>query len=54
MDYMEILPGVRVTKDRCLLIDNGPTVVLGDLHLGYERALEEEGIDTERLLRRRK
>ena len=44
MDYMEILPGVRVTKDRCLLIDDGPTVVLGDLHLGYERALEEEGM----------
>ncbi len=44
MDSIEILPGVRVTKERCLLIDDGPTVVLGDLHLGYERALEEEGM----------
>lgn len=41
---MEIMPGVRVTKDRCLVLDDGPTVVLGDLHLGYEKALEEEGV----------
>ena len=44
MESMEILPGVRVTSDRCLVLDDGPTVVLGDLHLGYERALEEEGM----------
>jgi len=40
----EILPGVRVTNDRCLILDDGPTAVLGDLHLGYESALEEEGM----------
>ncbi len=44
MDSYEILPGVRVTKERCLVLDDGPTVVIGDLHLGYERALEEEGM----------
>ena len=44
MESMEILPGVRVTSDRCLVLDDGPTVVLGDLHLGYEKALEEEGM----------
>ena len=44
MDSMEILPGVRVTSHRCLVLDDGPTVVLGDLHLGYEKALEEEGM----------
>jgi len=44
MQSFEILPGVRVTNDRCLLLDDGPTVVLGDLHLGYESALEEEGL----------
>lgn len=49
MDSMEILPGVRVTSDRCLVLDDGPTVVLGDLHLGYERALEEEGMYIPRL-----
>lgn len=44
MDSLEIMPGVRVTADRCLVLDDGPTVVLGDLHLGYEKALEEEGM----------
>ncbi|WII07217.1 metallophosphoesterase [Methanomassiliicoccales archaeon LGM-RCC1] len=44
MRAKEILPGVRITSDRCLVLDEGPTVVLGDLHLGYERALEQEGM----------
>ena len=44
MDSLEIIPGVRVTEERCLLLDDGPTVVLGDLHLGYEKALEEDGM----------
>lgn len=44
MRSLEILPGVRITSDRCLILDEGPTVVLGDLHLGYERALEQEGM----------
>lgn len=44
MRSYEILPGVRVTNDRCLILDDGPTAVLGDLHLGYESALEEEGM----------
>lgn len=44
MDTLEVLPGVSVTTDRCLVLDEGPTVVLGDLHLGYEKALEEEGM----------
>lgn len=35
---------MRITSDRCLILDDGPTVVLGDLHLGYERALEMEGM----------
>ena len=44
MREKEILPGVRISSDRCLILDEGPTVVLGDLHLGYERALEQEGL----------
>jgi len=44
MRSYEILPGVKVTNDRCLILDEGPTAVLGDLHLGYESALEEEGM----------
>lgn len=45
MDSVSILPGVRITNDRCLILeDDGPTAVLGDLHLGYEKAMEEEGM----------
>lgn len=44
MKYKKILPGVCITSDRCLVLEEGPTVVLGDLHLGYERALEQEGV----------
>ena len=44
MRYKDILPGIRITSDRCLVMDEGPTVVLGDLHLGYESALEQEGM----------
>lgn len=44
MRCVEIIPGVKITSDRCLILDDGPTVVLGDLHLGYERALEHEGM----------
>lgn len=44
MRAKEILPGVTITNDRCLVLSDGPTVVLGDLHLGYERALEQEGM----------
>jgi hypothetical protein len=42
VDSIEILPGVRVSNSRCLIL--GDTVVVGDLHLGYERALESEGL----------
>ncbi len=41
---LEIAPGVTITNDRCLLLKDGPTAVLGDLHLGYESALESEGM----------
>jgi putative SbcD/Mre11-related phosphoesterase len=41
---MEIMPGVTASNERCLIMDGGSTVVIGDLHLGYERALEREGI----------
>ena len=44
MDSIEIMPGVRASNDRCLVLDDGPTVIIGDLHLGYEKALEGEGI----------
>lgn len=47
MESLEILPGVKVTNDLCLLVDG--TVVLGDLHIGYEKALEGEGVHLPRI-----
>jgi len=44
MRTKEILPGVTIANERCLILSEGPTVVIGDLHLGYERALEQEGM----------
>ena len=44
MDSMEIEPGVRVTNERCLILEKERTLVIGDLHLGYEKALEDDGI----------
>ena len=41
---IRVMPGVTITNDRCLILDEGPTAVIGDLHLGYESALEEEGM----------
>ena len=44
MHSVEIEPGIRVTDERCLVFDDERTVVIGDLHLGYEKALEEDGM----------
>ncbi|MGI6472210.1 MAG: metallophosphoesterase [Candidatus Methanomethylophilaceae archaeon] len=44
MRTLEILPDVLVTSDRCLLLEGGRTAVIGDLHLGYETSLEDEGM----------
>jgi putative SbcD/Mre11-related phosphoesterase len=44
MRSLEIMPGVEITSDRCAILSDGPTAVLGDLHLGYESALEGEGM----------
>ncbi|AGI47466.1 putative phosphoesterase, SbcD/Mre11-related protein [Thermoplasmatales archaeon BRNA1] len=41
---LRVLPGVTITNDRCLVLDDGPTAVIGDLHLGYESALEADGM----------
>jgi metallophosphoesterase superfamily enzyme len=40
MRTLEVLPDVKITSDRCVLLDNGRTAVIGDLHLGFEKALE--------------
>ena len=40
---LRVMDGITITNDRCLILDDGPTAVIGDLHLGYESALEDEG-----------
>ena len=44
MDSVEIEPGLRVTNDRCIVFDKEGVLVIGDLQLGYEKALEDEGM----------
>lgn len=44
MDSVEVEPGLRVTNDRCIIFDEERVLVIGDLHLGYEKALEDEGM----------
>lgn len=42
MERMEIAPGILISTDRCLFMDG--ILVIADLHIGYESALENEGI----------
>lgn len=49
MDSVEVEPGLRVTNDRCIVFEEEKVLVIGDLHLGYEKALEDEGMYLPRL-----
>jgi len=42
MESMELMPGVRIHSDRCLII--GGTMVIADLHVGYESSLAKDGM----------
>ncbi|WP_019176762.1 metallophosphoesterase [Methanomassiliicoccus luminyensis] len=44
MDRIEAFKGVYMTSEQCLLIPEERTAVVADLHIGYESALEAEGI----------
>lgn len=49
MDEIEVFKGVFVTADLCLHLPEERTVVVADLHIGYESALEAEGIHIPRI-----
>lgn len=49
MDEMEVFDGVRITSDLCLHLPEERTLVVADLHLGYETALEAQGIHIPRV-----
>ncbi|MFP4170673.1 MAG: metallophosphoesterase [Methanomassiliicoccales archaeon] len=37
-------PGVALTSDGCVTVNHGETLVIADLHIGYEGSLEEAGL----------
>jgi putative SbcD/Mre11-related phosphoesterase len=49
MEAMEVFDGVRITSDLCVHLPAERTLVVADLHLGYETALEAEGIHIPRV-----
>lgn len=49
MQTLELSPGVSISNDRCLLLEDGAVMVISDLHLGYESALEEDGLHLPRI-----
>lgn len=49
MEEIELMPGVRITSHRCLWLPESATVVVADLHIGYESALEYDGIHIPRI-----
>lgn len=48
MEYYEVGENVYLTNDHCLLLKNHDTVIIADLHLGYEGVLQREGVSIPR------
>ncbi len=44
VDTKEVLPGIHATRDYALWFERDRTLVISDLHLGYEGALQEAGV----------
>lgn len=49
MDEIEVFENAFISSDLCLHIPEERTVVVADLHIGYESALEAEGIHIPRI-----
>ena len=49
MDEIEVMPGVKLNAQQCLWLPDDATVVVADLHIGYESALEADGIHIPRV-----
>jgi putative SbcD/Mre11-related phosphoesterase len=43
VDELEVLPGIFITKDYALWLEDKECIVIADLHLGFEGVLYEEG-----------
>ena len=49
MNELEIVPGLLISNDLCLIIPRERTAVISDLHLGYESVLEDTGLHLPRI-----
>jgi len=49
MNQIEVLPGLVITNDLCAVLPSRRTVVLGDLHIGYEAVMEQAGLHLPRI-----
>jgi hypothetical protein len=49
MNQLEIFPGLEITNDRCAYLPAQRTVVLSDLHIGYESVMEQTGLHLPRI-----
>jgi putative SbcD/Mre11-related phosphoesterase len=49
VNYVEVLPGVSISNDLCVHLKDQGLVAIADLHVGYEAALEEEGLQLPRI-----
>ncbi len=52
MDRIEVAPGIEATRDLALHLRDERTLVISDLHLGFEGALAEQGVSIPRFQRR--
>ncbi|MCI4371737.1 MAG: metallophosphoesterase [Thermoplasmata archaeon] len=52
MDRVEVAKGVEATRDFALFLRDERTLVISDLHLGFEGALAEQGVSIPRFQRR--
>lgn len=48
MDEIKVLPGVYATADHALYLEGRRALVVADLHLGYEGALQQQGVSLPR------
>ncbi|OPY31683.1 MAG: hypothetical protein A4E32_01285 [Methanomassiliicoccales archaeon PtaU1.Bin124] len=44
-----VFPGARITSDQCLWMEQDSTIVIADLHIGLESALEADGVHIPRI-----
>ncbi|MDX1534791.1 MAG: metallophosphoesterase, partial [Thermoplasmata archaeon] len=48
MDEVQVLPGVKATRDFALYLEDEKALVISDLHLGYEGAVRRQGVSLPR------